>query len=99
MVGGPGTASVMDPTPIDSVPFFVDNPPPLNDIVTPLRPLEFERELAHHPDRRFVSNFTHGFNIGYTGPRTHLVAPNLTSAKQHPEVVKASLKKKGRLIA
>ena len=87
----------MAPTLDDSAPFFTGNPPSLTDIVTPIRPLELERELANHPDKRFTSNLiyslTHGFNIGYTGPRTHLVAPNLSSAELHPMVIDESLKK------
>ena len=41
-------------------------------LVTPLRPLELQHELAPHPDKGFVSellaSITHGCNIGYEGP-------------------------------
>ncbi len=64
---------------------------------TPLRPQVFARFLTSHPDSSFVSklvnSLTHGFNIGYEGPHTHLTAPNLASASQHAKVVNDALSK------
>ena len=64
---------------------------------TPLRPQVFARFLTSHPDSSFVSelvnSLTHGFNIGYEGPRTQLTAPNLASARQHAKVVNDALSK------
>ena len=77
---------------------------------TSLRPQVFVRLLTFHPDSKLVSKLIHSltdsFDIGYHGPRTHLTAPKLVSARQHPEVVDdpqergRSLKKDGgwRLI-
>ena len=57
----------------------------------------FARFLTSHPDQAFVSrlihSLTHGFNIGYTGPHTELIAPNLSSAHQHPNVINKALSK------
>ena len=38
-----------------------------------------------------IHALTHGFNIGYTGPRTALIAPNLCSAMEHPHIVDEAL--------
>ena len=56
-----------------------------------------ELELANHPDRNFVFNLLstlkEGARIGYCGPRSARVSPNLISATQHPDVVSANLQK------
>ena len=56
-----------------------------------------ELELATHPNRNFVYNLLstlkEGARIGYTGPRSDQVSPNLISAAQHPEVVSLNLQK------
>ena len=66
-------------------------------IHTPLRPQVFARFLNSHPNQAFVSNLiyslTYGFNIGYTGPRLTLTAPNLPSAYQQPHIVDEALNK------
>ena len=54
-------------------------------------------ELADHPDRKFVFNLLstlwEGARIGYSGPRSVRVSPNLISAAQHPDVVSLNLQK------
>ena len=56
-----------------------------------------ELELATHPDTNFVYNLLgtlkEGARIGYTGPCSARVSPNLISAAQHPEVVSLNLQK------
>ena len=71
---------------------------------TPLRPLEFERELRTHPDKDFVDQLVHnltlGCNIGYQGPQFPYTARNLQSAWISPEVVDNTIhseKQAGRL--
>jgi len=68
-----------------------------HQLVTPLRPLEFERELADHPDKAFTKqllrDIREGFDIGYQGARYPLTTPNLPSAYRHPEVIDAALLK------
>ena len=77
----------------------VPDPPPITSHAphTPLRPQVFARFLSSHPDEAFVSelihSLTHGFSIGYTGPRTPLTAPNLRSASEHPHIVDKALQK------
>ena len=72
---------------------------------TTLRHARFGRELAHHPDKAWVSallhGMTHGFRLGYTGPRTRSRARNLPSAAKHPEAVDSELAKEclgGRVL-
>ena len=85
-------------------------PPPPNlpinqqRLVTPLQPLELERELASYPDKGFVSqllhNITHGCDIGYNGPHFSHTANHLVSAHTHPHVISEALTKEcmaGRL--
>ena len=66
-------------------------------LVTPLRPLKLQRELAPHPDKGFVSellaNITHGCNIGYEGPHFPYTAHHLPSAFSHTQVINESLEK------
>ena len=51
-------------------------------------------ELADHPDRNFIfSTLREGAHIGYSGPRSVRVSPNLISAAQHPDVVSLNLQK------
>lgn len=73
---------------------------------TPLvsSPIDTDRlalELVNHPDRIFVSNLLSmlkdGARIGYLGPRSPRVSPNLISAAQHPEVVSLNLNKEVHL--
>ena len=58
-------------------------------------------ELTNHPDRKFVFNLLstlkEGARIGYCGPRSARVSPNLISATQHPDVVSANLEQEVNL--
>lgn len=72
---------------------------------TPLRHSQFERELAHHPDKAFTSqlltSLQHGVDIGYKGPVGPNDARNLPSALQHPHIIDAELAKEcaaGRIL-
>ena len=64
---------------------------------TPLRHSQFERELAHYPDKAWVTRLLHGIrygvDIGYMGPRQPMNAPNLPSARTHPHIITAQLQK------
>ena len=66
-------------------------------VSTPIDIYRLELELANHPDCNFVSNLLstlkEGARIGYSGPRSSRVSPNLISATQHPEVVTLNLQK------
>ncbi len=68
-----------------------------HQLVSPIRPLILERELATHPDKGFVNrlldNFRHGCNIGYHGPHFSHIAPHLPSAFTHPHVIDNALTK------
>ena len=71
----------------------------------PLRHAQFERELAGHPDKAWVSKLLTaikiGVRIGHTGPRHYTHARNLSSAFQHPEVIDQELAKEydaGRIL-
>ena len=73
-------------------------------VSSPIDIYRLELELATHPNRNFVYNLLstlkEGARIGYTGPRSDRVSPNLISAAQHPEVVSLNLQKEialGRL--
>ena len=72
---------------------------------TPLLHSQFGKELAHHPNKAWVSwllqSICKGVSLGYTGPRGPSTAPNLLSAHMHPAVVTAELQKEcaaGRVI-
>ena len=72
---------------------------------TTLRHAQFERELAQHPDKAWVSTLIqglrHGFRLGYTGPRTTTHARNLISSFHHPDAIDRELAKEraaGRII-
>ena len=66
-------------------------------LVTPIRPLELERELANHPNKGFVRqllhNVTHGCCIGYDGPHFSHVAQHLPTAYTHAHVITSSIEK------
>ena len=65
--------------------------------VTPVNVDLLRAELASHPDRVFVSSsindMSYGARIGYTGPRSALMAPNLASADEHAAAISAFLTK------
>ena len=72
---------------------------------TPLNYLQFERELASHPDKTWVSwllkAIKHGTTLGYDGPRGPMKAGNLSSAFQHARIVDEEIAKEcnaGRLL-
>ena len=74
-------------------------PPPVDQLplVTPIRPLQLERELAFYPDKDFVSqlihNIRHGCCIGYEGPHFPHIARHLPSARAHPHIISEALAK------
>ena len=74
-------------------------------VSSPIDIYRLELELAAHPDRPFVSDLLsllmEGARIGYSGPRTSRVSPNLISAAQQPELVSSTLQKEialGRVV-
>ena len=79
---GKGTA----PTPVDQ-----------HQLVTPIRLLHLEHELANHPNKGFVSqllaSIKYGCNIGYTGPQFTHIARHLPSAHTHADIISAFLTK------
>jgi hypothetical protein len=83
---------------------LVNTQSPLLENHGPLRPQAWQQRLRHHPDkcyaRTLVDIIRHGAKVGYTGPRQCIVADNLTSAADAPEVLTADLHKqlaKGQL--
>ena len=64
---------------------------------TPVNIVSLSAELKHHPDEQFTASLIHdlqwGCNIGYAGPRSARITPNLKSAYLHPEAVSAALVK------
>ena len=66
-------------------------------VSSPIDIYRFKFELADHPDQNFVFNLIttlkEGACIGYSGPRSARVSPNLISAAQHPDVVSLNLQK------
>lgn len=64
------------------------------DVSLPIDIYRLELELAN-PDGNFVYNvlsmLKEGARIGYTGPRSNQVSPNLISAAQHPTIVSFNL--------
>ena len=66
-------------------------------VSSPIDIYRLELELTDHPDRNFVFNLLstlkEGARIGYSGPRSARISPNLISATQHPDVVSANLQK------
>lgn len=74
-------------------------------VCTPLRHSEFERELALHPDKAWVSwllnGMSNGMSIGFVGPHTPYLSSNLPSASRHPQVITTELEKEvaaGRVL-
>ena len=71
---------------------------------SPLQRSEFEHELANYPDKTFVNWLLHsidnGVSLGYSGPRTSHISPNLFSARLHPMVIEELTKEinKGRIL-
>ena len=64
---------------------------------TPICIYRLSHELSYHPDPAYACNLihslTHGFDIGYRGPRQACIAPNLVSAAQHSDVIDSMLVK------
>ena len=58
---------------------------------TPVNVERLRTLLITHPDTAFVDylvhGFTHGFSIGYRGPREHRFSHNLPSARHRPTVI------------
>ena len=72
---------------------------------TPLRRSQFVSELAHHPNKAFVSwlldAIDNGVSLGYAGPRIPHSSPYLTSAYTHSAVIDQELAKEreaGRIL-
>ena len=65
--------------------------------VTPVNVDLLCAELASNPDCVFVSSLiidmSYGARIGYTGPRSAFLAPNLASADEHAAAISAFLTK------
>ena len=70
-------------------------------VSSPIDIYRLDLELTNHPDRKFVFNLLstlkEGARIGYCGPRSTRVSPNLISATQHPDVVSANLEQEVNL--
>ena len=70
-------------------------------VSSPIDIYRLDLELTNHPDRKFVFNLLstlkEGARIGYCGPRSARVSPNLISATQHPDVVSANLEQEVNL--
>ena len=87
--------AVMQPMGSGTVPLSVDQ----QRLVTPIRMLELEHELASHPDKGFVSQLLsnlrhgHGCSIGYKGPHFSHTARLMPSAYIHAHIILASLAK------
>ena len=66
-------------------------------VSSPIDIYRLELELTHHPDDNFISNLLsmlkEGARIGYLGPRSSWVFPNLISVVQHPDIVSFNLHK------
>ncbi len=97
-LGMSASSAVTVLTPSGTVPSVL--PLDQHKLVTPLRPLELERELVNHPDKDFVSqlihNLQHGCRIGYTGPEFTHIAHHLPSALAQPTVIDEALQKECR---
>jgi hypothetical protein len=70
----------------------------------PLKPHAWAHWLSRHPDRTYartlVDIIRHGAKVGYTGPRQRIVAKNLASAADAPDILSTDLHKqlaKGQL--
>ncbi len=70
-------------------------------VSTPLNHLRLRSLLRSHPDpdtsSALVHAFQFGFHIGFDGPRSSCISPNLGSAFSHPEVVDRLLAKEVEL--
>ena len=73
--------------------------------ITPLRHSQFEKELAHHPDKAWstwlLKSLNEGVSLGYDGPRGPSKAPNLASSYTHPQIVTSEIQKEcdlGRIL-
>ena len=70
-------------------------------VSSPIDIYHLELELTNHPDRNFVINLLstlkEGARIGYCGPRSARISPNLISATEHPDVVSSNLAKEVNL--
>ena len=66
-------------------------------VFSPIDICRLRLKLADHPNQNFVFNllttFKEGARIGYSGPCSVRVSPNLISAAQHPGVVSLNLQK------
>ena len=66
-------------------------------VSSPIDIYRLELELTDHPDSNSVFNLlstlTKDAHIGYCGPHSARVSPNLISVLQHPDVVSANLQK------
>ncbi|KAL9977625.1 hypothetical protein ACROYT_G015051 [Oculina patagonica] len=64
---------------------------------TPINIPKLESYLHDHPNQSFVqyllSGFSHGFKIGYSGPRAPQEFPNLPSAKENPSIIDKNMLK------
>ena len=68
-----------------------------HQLVSPLRPLELERELSHHPNKGFVrqliKDIRHGCNIGYDGPHFAHTVRHLPTASANAHIIPEALAK------
>ena len=64
---------------------------------TPINIPKLAFYLHDHPNQPFVqyllSSFSHGFKIGYSGPRAPQEFPNLPSAKENPSIIDKNMLK------
>jgi len=59
-----------------------------NDVVTPVKVGVLQPILTNYPHRQYLVNgFTHGFHLGYEGPRFATTSPNLKSCNDDPDLV------------
>ena len=70
-------------------------------VSSPIDIYRLDLELTDHPDHNFVFNLLstlkEGARIGYCGPHSARISPNLISATQHPDVVSSNLEKEVNL--
>ena len=78
----------------------IPNAPPAisqHQLVSPLQPLQLERELAAHPDKgsvsRLITSIKNRCNIGYQGPQFPYTVHHLPTAHSHAPVIKRFLVK------
>ena len=105
-VGAPTAASAMHASGVATHHMgsgtVVGSPPTLlpidqHQLVSPLRPLELECELTHHPDKgsvwQLLHDIKHGCDIGYNGPHFAHTAHHLPSALEKPHIISDALDK------